>query len=309
MPGATFCELTQTGLVSFAGPDAAAFLQAQLTSDVAALIPPRTQYSGYCTPKGRLLATFLLWRLPDETLIQLPRTLSDAIRSRLLKYVLRSKVSVTDGASRYVLFGIAGPEAERVVTALGTHVPGQHHDVTLGPDFAVSCLPGERYIVLSAAACAANVRSTLSGHAAAAAENTWAELDVQTGIPVVTEASQEQYVPQMVNLDLIGAVSYSKGCYPGQEIVARTHYLGRIKQRTYRVRLPDGVSAKVGDRLFSNQYGADQASGTILNVAPTTKADDALAVIYTNAIEHGIHYGAIDGPAVQILPLPYSVEP
>src|SRR5207253_4572292 len=135
----------------------------------------------------------------------------------------------------------------------------------------------------------------------------WSALDVEAGIPVITPKTQEQYVPQMVNLDLIGAVSYSKGCYPGQEIVARTYYLGRVKQRMHRVKAPESVIPQIGDRLYSDEYGAEQASGAIVNVAADER--EALAVLYTSSVARGMHYGALDGPIVELLALPYSLDP
>ena len=141
-------------------------------------------------------------------------------------------------------------------------------------------------------------------------EISWSTLDIEAGIPVITRETQEEYVPQMVNLDLIGGVSYSKGCYPGQEIVARTHYLGRLKQRMYRVRLAD-ENPRTGDPLYSAEFGRDQSSGTILNAAPTSRgAHEALAVIQkSSAATATLHWKALDGPAIEILSLPYAIAP
>lgn len=305
MTTAKFCELERDGLISFSGADAGSFLQGQLTSDVATLTPPKTQYSGYCTPKGRLLATFLLWRLNDEILLQVPANLREAIQSRISRYILRAKVKAADATPRYVLFGVAGPGADAAISELAGAPPALH-DVTSTNALAVTRLPLDRYLLLVSAESAAATRRVLSAHAEPQEPAMWAALDIEAGVPVITPETQEQYVPQMVNMDLIGAVSYSKGCYPGQEIVARTHYLGRTKQRTYRVRLPAEVEAHVGDRLYSDEYGADQASGAILNVA--AGASDALAVIYTNSVARGVHHGSLDGPAIEVLPLPYSLN-
>ena len=303
-----YCELTRSGLIAFTGEDAAAFLHAQLTSDVAALKVPATQYTGYCTPKGRLLATPLLWRLEDEILLQLPLVLREATQSRLSKYILRSRVKASDATARYALFGVFDGDAGAAVHALTGKEPGEKHEVLSQDGTCVTRVAAGRHIVLAPRERADEVRATLEAHGSAASEESWAASEIAAGVPVITQGSQEEYVPQMVNLDLIGAVSYSKGCYPGQEIVARTHYLGRLKQRMYRIAVPRGLTPKVGDRLYSDEFGADQASGTIVDaVLREDGAAEALAVVQTTTVARVLHYGSLDGPAVEFLPLPYEV--
>lgn len=288
-----YCELTRWGAISFKGDDAVSFLHAQLTSDVAALGEGATQYTGYCTPKGRLLATGLLWRLADEILLLVPTELRDGVQARLSKYILRSKVKAGDAGQRFVLAGVIAGDAED----------------TLKSALAAARLADDRQLLLVAREKIDEARSTFATFRSGNAEDAWALADIAAGVPVITPATQEEYVPQMVNLDLIGAVSYSKGCYPGQEIVARTHYLGRLKQRTYRIAVPGGITPQVGDRLYSEQFGNDQASGAILNAAVREDgAAEALAVVQTAAVARGLHYGSLEGPLVEFLPLPYEVS-
>jgi folate-binding protein YgfZ len=142
------------------------------------------------------------------------------------------------------------------------------------------------------------------------AAEAWVRMDIEDGVPWITRETEDRFVPQMVNLDLLGGVSFSKGCYPGQEIVARMHYLGRLKQRMYRVRLPAGASApRPADPLFSPRFGAEQACGTLLNVGPSTAgAHEALAVIQTDSVrDGGVHWNDPAGPAIDFLSLPYSL--
>ncbi len=304
---ATFSELTDTRILSFSGEDAVAFLNAQLTSDVAGLAVSHTQYSGYCTPKGRLLATFLLWRRRNEVLALVPAEIADAIRSRLAKYVLRSRVRIEDATAHCALFGLVGEDAARALSGLIDRVPASDHEIVEAGGLDLARLPVGRYLLLAPAHDAGRVRTDL-GRAAADARGAWRLSDIEAGVPVIDAVTQEEYVPQMVNLDLIGGVSYSKGCYPGQEIVARTHYLGKIKQRLFRVRAPQGERLRAGERLYSAEFGADQASGAILSVADAADAAEALAVIQRTAIEHGpIRLRALDGPPLEILPLPYTI--
>lgn len=307
MTTARYCELTGSGLISFTGEDAASFLHAQLTSDVAGLGPPATQYTGYCTPKGRLLATPLLWRLQDEIRLQLPSDLREPIQDRLSKYILRSRVKAADATGDYALFGLLGDGAAAAVRAVCGEAPKAAHNVLAREGISVARVAGGRYVMQVPRHKLTDVRAGLDAQAERASEDAWTASEIAAGVPVITRTAQEEYVPQMVNLDLIGAVSYSKGCYPGQEIVARTHYLGRLKQRMYRIAAPRGITLNDGDRLYSEQFG-EQASGAILNTAVSEGgAAEALAVVQTASVARGLHYGSLDGPAIEFLPLPYEV--
>lgn len=309
MSDTTFFELSATGLISVEGEDAVTFLHAQLTSDVAGLAGFKTQYSGYCSPKGRLLATFLMWRLQDRVCLQLPRDLSETIRARLARYVLRAKARLSDMRSEWTLFGVSGRDAALVLQRITGVSSIALHDVAAAIDIAVTRVSATRYLILASARQALAVRATLEAIAHGGSEEAWHRLDIEAGIPWIMEATQDAYIPQMVNLDLIGGLTYSKGCYPGQEIVARTHYLGRVKQRMHRIHLTDGGAPAPGDPLYSARFGNDQASGTIINAtARAQDGHDALAVIQTAALDAGrLHWKAPDGPAVELLPLPYEV--
>jgi tRNA-modifying protein YgfZ len=299
-----YCELSDAGLISVSGPDAATFLHAQLTSDVLAIRGERIQYSGYCSPKGRLLATLLVWRMADEILLQLPAASAASIRARLAKYVLRSRVTLSDALERFHLYGIAGSAAQRVAASLVGAAPAAEHDVASRNGFALAHLSARRALLLSPAAGTQALHEAM-GEDASPAE-AWARLDIEEGVPWITPDTEDRFVPQMVNLDLLGGVSFSKGCYPGQEIVARMHYLGRLKQRMYRVRLPAGPSAPcVGDPLFSPRFGAEQACGTLLNVA--AGAYEALAVVQTDSVRDDVHWNGPAGPIIDFLPLPYPL--
>lgn len=305
----TFSELGGTGLIAARGADAAAFLHAQLTSDIANLPPDQTQYSGYCSPKGRLLATFLVWRGKAEILLQLPATLCASVQPRLARYVLRAQVNLAHASDDYRVFGVAGSAAQSAVEALAGTAPLRAHEIVSSAGYSVTRVPGGRFVVLAASGQAAQARATLAARGEEQPETAWSRLEIEAGIPAITPVTQDQYVPQMVNLDLIGAVSYTKGCYPGQEIVARTHYLGRLKQRMYRIHVPVAAEPLPGDALYSAAFGADQASGAVLTAAPAQGGGyDALAVIQTGAVASGrVTWKAPDGPAVELKPLPYSI--
>lgn len=302
-----FAELASAGLISVRRADAAGFLHAQLTSDIAGLSAQATQYSGYCSPKGRLLATFLVWRLENEILLQLPVSLREAIQARLAKYVLRSKVELADATDDYRLFGVWGRALAQALPGLGIVLPEHAHAVARGPASFATRVPIERVALLAPASEAAHVRAQLAAHAQEQPEAHWARLDIEAGIPHIGLATQDEFVPQMVNLDAIGGVSYTKGCYPGQEIVARTRYLGRLKQRMYRVRVP-APDVAAADPLYSSRFGPDQASGTILNAVRDGDArSQALAVVQIAAADGDLRWRSPDGPVVAFESLPYTV--
>jgi folate-binding protein YgfZ len=306
---AGFSELSSAGLMSFGGPDAVVFLHAQLTSDVAGLPSLRTQYSAYCSPKGRVLAVFLLWRSEDEVLLQLPESLREALQAKLSRYVLRAQVKIAAETSTYRIFGAWGPSIRDGIVKIAGTVPAEVSEFVFVRGIRVARLEGDRFIVVSPASEEAHVRSALAGCASEEAESAWSLREVRAGVPIVTRETQDEFVPQMLNLDLIGGVSYTKGCYPGQEIVARTRYLGRLKQRTYRIHVAAGVPPQPADKLYSAAFGPEQASGAVLYAAPAPEGGyEALAVVQTNAARPGeLKWKSLDGPAVELKPLPYSV--
>jgi len=301
-----FTELSTTALIAARGADAAAFLHSQVTSDIASLEAPGTQYSGYCSPKGRLLATFLVWKLGDTILLQLPRALRESVQTRLAKYVLRAKVALTDASAEYRLFGVSREAGERTLLPFVSVLPQKPHEVSAGASLYVTRLPLERYLVLASTADATALHAALVAGAREAPPETWSRLDIEAAIPEITPPTQEQFTPQMVNLDAIGGVSYTKGCYPGQEVVARTHYLGRIKQRMHPVRIAAPLAAP-GDSLFSDVFG-EQASGTLVSAVGDNDTEcRALAVVQRAAADSALHWSTPDGPAVTLLPLPYDL--
>jgi hypothetical protein len=306
---ADFCELKSEGFIAVSGEDAVTFLHAQLTSDVAGLVASRTQHSGYCSPKGRLLATFLVWRTPEGVLLQLAADLRESVQERLSKYVLRGRVRLSDASARYLMFGLAGDHAPSVLAEMNVPVPSADHEVSSAGDVFVTRLPVNRYALLANADRGLSLRASLEKYARSRDATLWEQMDIEAGIPVVTSQTQDQHVPQMLNLDLIGGVSYSKGCYPGQEIVARMHYLGRLKQRMYRVSVPTLEPVRAGDSLFSAQFGHEQASGSILQTTHRDNATfEALAVIQTASVQAGdVHLRSLQGPVVDFLSLPYAI--
>jgi folate-binding protein YgfZ len=303
-----FPELPHPGLIRFSGEEAQAFLHNQLSCDVAALAPAHSTYGAYCTPKGRALASFLLWRSGQDLYMQLPSSLREPIQRQLSKFILRSKVKAEDVSGDYALIGVAGTDASALIRrALGA-APGTSHDVLRVAGVTILQLPGDRYELVATREQAPRLAEALGTSEKAGPEH-WEWLAIRAGVPVILPATQEQFVPQMVNLDLIGGVSFQKGCYPGQEIVARMHYRGTLKQRMYLAHIETQERPQPGDKLYSPDFG-EQASGTVANAAPAPEGGhDVLAVLQIASAERGdIHWRSSDGPALKLQPLPYEVS-
>lgn len=307
--GSILTDLSPLGVIRFAGEDSEGFLQGQLSCDVREVSQVHARYGSYCTPKGRMLATFLLWRDEKGFCMQLPVELLPGIQKRLGMYVLRSKVQLSDASDESVRLGVAGKGAEAALAELGGAAPEDDYAMKRVGEATVVRLPGNRFEILVPPEHAPGVWRILARHCTPVGSARWEWLDIQAGIPVVTAGTQEQFVPQMVNLELIGGVSFKKGCYPGQEIVARSQYLGKVKRRMYRVHVQSDLAPQAGDALFG-QGPAEQSGGMIVSAQPSPRGGfDALAVLLNASVEAGdVRWKTADGPVVELLSLPYAVE-
>lgn len=301
------CDEIDLGLLEFAGPDAAAFLQSQLSSDVTALSEGRTQLSSYNSPKGRMLANLYLWRAgPDRFRAFVAADLSETVRRRLSLFVLRAKVTIADLSAVTTLLGVAGPRARESLREALNLAPGPGE--VAGDDLLAAVnLPGGRFVVAAPAANEPGVKKQLAAHASGAASSVWRWLGIRAGVPLIDSATQDLFVAQTTNWDVLGGVSFQKGCYPGQEIVARMQYLGRLKERLQLFHV-DADFIAPGTKLYGSAFG-DQACGTIVNAAPAPAGgSDLLAVVQLAALATPpLHAAAPEGPELTPLPLPYAL--
>ncbi len=271
-------DLSHFGMIRFAGEDSETFLQGQLTCDVRLATETHAQLGAYCTPKGRMLATFLLWRSDDGFLMQLPRELRVPIKKRLVMYVLRSNVTISDASEATVRLGVAGDAAASVIVDLGGEIAEEDYAVVRLGSMSIIRLPGERFEILLPPDAAPGAWQTLARQCATVGAGRWEWLDIRAGLPTVTTRTQEQFVPQMANLELIGGVSFKKGCYTGQEIVARSQYLGKVKRHMFLAHIASELAPQPGDKLFG-QGPEEQSGGMIVNAQPAPDGGyDALAV-------------------------------
>jgi len=313
--GTVLCDLGQFGTLRVSGEEAQTFLQNLLSSDIREVTSGRAQYSSLNTAKGRVLATLLIRRDGDDYLLQLPRELCEPIRKKLSMYVLRAKVKVTDASDEIITLGLSGAEAQGILQSQFGELPQQHLAVshpstnsgrTGDSQDSVIRISDTRFQIGISTERAKSLWADLSAKTIPAGSPCWNWLNIRDGIPVILPQTQEQFVAQMVNLDLIGGVSFSKGCYPGQEIVARTQYLGKLKRRMYRAHIGCANAPQPGDELFSADMEG-QASGMIANAAAAPEGGfDVLAVVQIASHDAGpVHLGSLPGDRLTFQPLPY----
>jgi tRNA-modifying protein YgfZ len=300
-------DLSHFSLIGFAGEDAQTFLHGQITNDLRNLGENQAVFAGYLSPKGRMLANFLVMKRAGELLMMLPASLREPIQKRLSMFILRSKVKARDAGSEWVRLGLNGGDAaDLVAEALGTHAPEGMMAMAHAESAFALCLGAGRYDLFIAPGAASAAWEKLEGRARPVGAPTWDWLMVRAGVPVVLPPTQDHFVPQMANMEILGGVSFGKGCYPGQEIVARSQYLGKVKRRLYLAHLD--AEARPGDELFAPEP-ADQAAGIIANAAPAPGGGwDVLAVALSPSVEAGeVRLKSRDGARLAFQPLPYPV--
>jgi len=322
---AVIAPLVDLGLIRVSGVDSATFLHNLLTNDINGIGRDGARFAGLCTAKGRLLALLLIWREGDDFLLMLPREILPPILKKLSMYVLRAKVKLSDATAERALIGYSAAGA---VTCPRSGIPGTQGEpaptlgATLGdlpaqlPRFGVAATAGgqtirlddTRWLLALDPATAVSRWQELVVAARPVGLAAWQWLDIAAGQPQVVAATQEAFVPQMLNMELpaVAGVSFSKGCYPGQEIVARTQYLGKVKRRTYRARLM--TAPNPGAHVYAPETG-DQHCGAIVSVAPSPVGGfECLVCVQSAAVEAGeVHVGALAGERMEFLPLPYEI--
>lgn len=317
------CDLSHMGLLEVSGADALTFLQGQVTNDVKLLtMGSQAHFSGYCNPKGRLLALFLAFYHQDHFHLQFNRELLAPIMKRLKMYVMRSKVEIKDVSESIVKFGINGPDAASILashfTDIPSHIPSQDFELSNLENAVILKLPSigndARFEVFTSVEHAPSIFSALKEHCQLVEKPYWDWLEIQAGMPEVVAATQEQFVPQMLNLDILNGINFKKGCYTGQEIVARTHYLGSVKRRTYLAELTltelaTKETPKAGDKVVD---ATQNEVGQIVRVAANPENNsfsnrfDALIELRIDAALAG--NVSWNSNTIKIKELPYDIE-
>lgn len=308
------CDLSHEGLLLVSGDDAAAFLHGQLSNDVVSMAEGDAQITSWCSPKGRMLVTPLLWKGRQGIFLQMPRSMQAAVQKRLQMFVLRSKVRLEDLSAEWVKIGVGGTfgKAENVLEAtirgvfggVPTGVLSSIH-TDLGRIIRVS---PTRFEIVASPINAIEIWNKLAPHAARVGASVWDLLAIRDGIIQVLPETQDQFVPQAANFELIGGVNFKKGCYPGQEIVARTQYRGILKRRLVRVHGDINDYPKPGESVYAPEFG-QQAAGHIANIAPAPEGGfDALVVAQIESIKaDSLHLKSLEGLQLRVQSLPYEV--
>lgn len=286
------------------GADAQSFLHNQLTSDINHLAVGSGHYSAWCSAKGRMLASFIVVRTESGYSLVVAHDLAEMLIKRFRMFVLRAKVTIVDARSDSVLFGLAGDNPGGALSAMevsGAMAAMDLHAIAGG--WLIRLHDG-RYIGCTGSQSAKLLWSRLAASAAPVPESVWRWLDVRGGVPWITAATTEEFVPQMVGFEQLGGVSFHKGCYPGQEVVARTQYLGKVKRHLYRAQ--SSVSVKPGSPLFGADDPGHPCGIVVEASAGPSGRSDVLAVLQESSVTNSVRIGSISGEELaQLTPVAF----
>ena len=312
LSGLVFADLSHLGVIAVYGADAESFLQSQFSNDISQLTETGTQLDAYCTPKGRILGLVRLFRQGETWYLRLPEDTLEAVIQRLRMYVMRADVTLEDVSDNFLRIGISGEVAVDELQTVMSDVPSGADQLRHSGDITLLRVPGvlprfEAYI--SSLETASKLWDSLNVRGAPVGESAWRLLEIRDGLPNIFAATSELFVPQMTNLQLLNGVSFKKGCYPGQEIVARMQYLGTLKRRMYLGHVDTDQQPSPADSLFTGT-DSEQAVGRIVDAQPHPDGGQlVLAVMQIKVAEAGdMHLGSAEGPLMVLEPLPYAFE-
>ena len=311
-PGYSFMTaLSGYSILKISGNDAGAFLHAQLSNDVRRLEPGSIGMGSWCNTQGRMLMNFYLIRNEDHFFLILRSGLKDKVIKRLTKYILRSSVSIEDMDHELALAGIScSTGEERVEPILGSPAPAMHTSI-LHQGLRVSRVGdagSHRYLILGTIREMKSFWGRAAGKLRPEPRESWKLQDILDGLGWVDENNTEQFLPVEFNLDYLGGVSYGKGCYPGQEILARIRHRGRVKKRLYLAHLKNGTLPQSGEDLTAD--GDPHHIGCIIEAASIPGSRYAvLAVVDCELVRNKPVYTVHDRRLLEFIPLPYTRGP
>lgn len=302
---AFFCPLSHEGILAVRGSDAGKFLQGQLTCNINYLSQEHASLGARCMVKGRMQSSFRILPEGNGYLLAMASELLDAQLADLKKYAVFSKATLTDESAAWVRFGLT--QGDAALNALGLATPTEagatvRHDGLI----AIGVSTG-RVELWAPAAQADTVRQTLATHLTEGSLNDWLLGQIRAGIGQVMSPTRELFIPQMINLQAVDGVSFKKGCYTGQEIVARMQYLGKLKRRQYRLALAQRDVPAPGAEIFSPTHGS--SVGEVVIAASTGDGCELLAVLSAEAVaDDNLHLASLEGPRLTLLDLPYELD-
>jgi folate-binding protein YgfZ len=319
-PGDTLLiALTQQTLISLKGPDTEKFLQGQLTCDLNDLSPERSLLGANCTHKGVVLSAARLFKQADNALLmRLPLAVATPALTNLKKFAVFSKVEITLADDQWTGLGLMGESAPDCLTRLGITPPAQVNEQSLRDELIVVRVAGNspRFELWCPVSQAEQLWQTLAAQAQIGNNQAWQAADIEAGLVQLGPDSLETYIPQMLNLQAVDGIGFTKGCYTGQEIVARLQYRGKLKKLMYAATLStdslsdDNLSTAMivpGAALYASN---GRSVGKVLSSVKQQQRVLLQAVIGKAAADAGdLHLGSAEGPEVALLPLPYSIDP
>ncbi len=306
----------QYGLIEIQGEDATSFLQNQLGNDVTQVSASHSQLNCYSSPKGRMFTSFRLFKHADSYYIRLPKSLLPKVMQRLQMFVLMAKVSLSDSSEQLARIAVADASDTNGTTlkqALAAHFPSLPNDTNAcihHADMSVLRVPGQqRYEIYGPIKTIQELWKSLSQQLTPSGDDSWPLLDIINGIPEVYPATSEHFVPQMANMQLIDGISFKKGCYPGQEVVARMQYLGKLKRRMYLLELDTAQPPQAGELLVNRDGEKQHEAGEIVDArAHPAGGCLALAVLQANSIDKPLSLAQDPATAIKLGKLPYAFE-
>ncbi|KRP60975.1 YgfZ/GcvT domain-containing protein [Pseudomonas trivialis] len=302
---AFFCPLSHEGVLAVRGADAAKFLQGQLTCNLNYLSDTQASLGARCTQKGRMQSSFRIVLQGDGVLMAMATELLEPQLADLKKYAVFSKSKLTDESAAWVRFGLSN--ADGALSSLGLELPADTDNVARTDALIAIRVSPARAELWAPAEHAQAVRNHLAAQLDEGSLNDWLLGQIRAGIGQVMPQTRELFIPQMLNLQAVGGVSFKKGCYTGQEIVARMQYLGKLKRRLYRLSLDTPNAPEPGTALFSPSHGS--SIGEVVIAAKADLAIELLAVLQAEAADNGdVHLGSLEGPTLQLLDLPYQLD-
>lgn len=301
-------SLSNLSCYEVSGEDATDFLQGQFSNDINDVSEENAQLTSYSTPKGRMLAIFFICKRADNYLLITSADIADEVIKRLQMYIMRSKVVISKIENNY-LFGLSNDVTSLVLNAIDITPPENDYQSSNNKETICVNIPGtqSRFLIIGNDDLVEKIQSLDTKQLYYFNHEYWLWLDVLAGLPMLTANTQESFVPQMTNMELINGVSFSKGCYPGQEIVARLHYLGNANRRMFRVEFESEQEVNAGDSIYSSD--SNQEIGKLLSTVEVSEHKyTGLAVLRIEAAKNQtLSLSKDKQEIINIMDLPYNV--
>ncbi len=304
-----YAQLEQDALLHIVGPDALKFLQGQTTCDTRTVTPTHAIPGAFCTPQGRIVCDFLLSELEHEHFaLRLRRDIRVGSSAAFGKYIIFSKATLDAAREDWSPYAVWGVEAANVLSDIFGKLTTGRMGATRGDDFVLVQMDeqGQQFECYLRDASSTTLLARLQELLPCGVEAEWQALQIASGIARIEATTVEEFVPQILNYDLIGHISFNKGCYTGQEVVARLHYRGKPKRRTYRAELPLVAKCSAGSTVHDAASGDN--IGTIVNCCTTQGKTHVLVAATAAGVANGLRLAAADGPLLTLGQLPYALQ-